>query len=94
MAIASGGKEELEGDSWYASTADGKEEIELSSASVKRSSKTTTSASKRISGSFTIVGAGNGHNVGMSQYGARAMAEDGYDYDEILKFYFTGIKIR
>ena len=93
MAIASGGKDELEGDSWYAITADGKEEIELGSASVKRSSKTTT-ASKRLSGNFTIHGIGNGHNVGMSQYGARAMAEEGYDYDEILEFYYTDIDIR
>ena len=93
MAIASGGKDELEGDSWYAITADGREEIELGSASVKRSSKTTT-ASKRLSGNFTIHGIGNGHNVGMSQYGARAMAEEGYDYDEILEFYYTDIDIR
>ena len=95
VAIAAGGKKaELEGDSWYALTADGKEEIELGSSSVKKSSKTTTSASKHISGSFTIHGIGNGHNVGMSQYGARAMAEDGYDYDEILEFYYTDIDIR
>ena len=92
VAIASGGKDELEGDSFYAITADGKEEIELGSASVRRS--TATSAAKRVSGSFTIVGVGNGHNVGMSQYGARAMAEDGYDYDEILEFYYTDIDIR
>ena len=38
-----------------------------------------------------ITGSGSGHNVGLSQYGARAMAEDGYDYDEILEFYFTDI---
>jgi len=92
VAIASGGKDELEGDSFYAITADGKEEIELGSASVRRS--TATSAAKRVSGSFTIVGIGSGHNVGMSQYGARAMAEDGYDYDEILEFYYTDIDIR
>ena len=31
--------------------------------------------------------------VGMSQYGAKAMAELGYTYDEILKFYYTDITI-
>lgn len=36
---------------------------------------------------------GNGHGVGMSQYGANAMAAMGYTYDEILKYYYTGIKI-
>lgn len=36
---------------------------------------------------------GYGHGVGMSQYGANYMANDGYSYDEILKHYYTGIKI-
>lgn len=42
---------------------------------------------------FVITGTGNGHNVGMSQYGAKAMAELGYDYDEILLFYYTDVDI-
>ncbi len=42
---------------------------------------------------FTFTGTGWGHNVGMSQYGAYAMAKQGFSYDEILKFYFTGITI-
>ncbi|MBR3704002.1 MAG: sporulation protein SpoIID, partial [Oscillospiraceae bacterium] len=42
---------------------------------------------------ITITGAGSGHNVGMSQYGARAMAELGYGYEEILNFYYTGISL-
>ena len=37
---------------------------------------------------------GYGHGVGMSQYGAKAMAELGYTYDEILEFYYTDITIR
>lgn len=45
-------------------------------------------------GSFTITGTGNGHNVGMSQYGAKAMAEQGYDYLDILEFYYTNITVR
>lgn len=36
---------------------------------------------------------GYGHGVGMSQYGANAMAEMGYKYDEILKYYYTGINL-
>lgn len=36
---------------------------------------------------------GYGHGVGMSQYGANYMAQDGYKYEEILKHYYTGIKI-
>lgn len=44
-------------------------------------------------GNFVIEGTGNGHNVGMSQYGAKAMAELGYTYRDILEFYYTDITI-
>lgn len=36
---------------------------------------------------------GYGHGVGMSQYGAQGMALKGYKYDEILKHYYTDVKI-
>ena len=36
---------------------------------------------------------GYGHRVGMSQYGAQAMAEQGSTYDQILKWYYTGVEI-
>lgn len=36
---------------------------------------------------------GNGHRVGMSQYGAQAMAEAGSTYEEILTHYYTGVTI-
>ncbi|MCI8809149.1 MAG: SpoIID/LytB domain-containing protein [Oscillibacter sp.] len=45
------------------------------------------------SGNFVITGTGSGHNVGMSQYGAKAMAELGYDFRDILEFYYTDITI-
>lgn len=45
-------------------------------------------------GTFTITGTGSGHNLGLSQYGAKAMAELGYTYDEILEFYYTDVDIR
>lgn len=37
---------------------------------------------------------GYGHGVGMSQYGAEGMAEEGYSYEDILKYYYTGIDIK
>lgn len=43
--------------------------------------------------SYTFTGTGWGHSVGMSQWGAHAMAQQGFDYEDILKFYFTGIEI-
>ena len=37
---------------------------------------------------------GYGHRVGMSQYGAEAMAQEGNAYREILQHYYTGAKLQ
>lgn len=42
---------------------------------------------------ISITTKGYGHDVGMSQYGALAMAKKGYRYDEILKYYYQGVEI-
>src|SRR3954447_24869358 len=42
---------------------------------------------------FVIRGAGFGHGVGMSQYGADGYAQHGKDYRFILAHYFTGTKL-
>lgn len=42
---------------------------------------------------FTFTTKGYGHGVGMSQYGANAMAESGKTYEEILKHYYAGVEI-
>jgi stage II sporulation protein D len=42
---------------------------------------------------FTIRGAGYGHGVGMSQYGAYGFAQHGVDYRSILRHYYTGTDI-
>ena len=44
-------------------------------------------------GIFTFIGKGWGHNVGMSQWGAYAMAKQGFSYEEILQFYYTGVTV-
>ena len=36
---------------------------------------------------------GYGHGVGMSQYGANRMAEEGATYREILTHYYTGVTV-
>ena len=41
-------------------------------------------------GRFTFTCTGNGHGVGMSQYGADYMARQGADYREILSHYYPG----
>lgn len=42
---------------------------------------------------FWFRGRGWGHGVGMCQWGAKKMAEEGYSYKEILQFYYPGTKI-
>lgn len=53
----------------------------------------TVSISTVQDGKFIFSGRGNGHGVGLSQKGAQAMAQKGYDYEEILCHYYTGITI-
>ena len=39
---------------------------------------------------ITFYGMGWGHGVGMSQYGAKTLAENGWDFTGILEHYFPG----
>ena len=41
-----------------------------------------------------ISGMGAGHGVGMSQWGARYMADKGYKANQILKYFYKGVKIK
>ena len=36
---------------------------------------------------------GYGHGVGMSQYGANGMAEEGKKYQDIVQYYYQGVEI-
>lgn len=40
-----------------------------------------------------IKGCGYGHGLGMSQYGAYGMANEGHDYLDILNFYYNNVEI-
>ena len=42
---------------------------------------------------FTFDVTGYGHGVGMSQYGANAMAKEGSTFREILTWYYTGAEV-
>lgn len=42
---------------------------------------------------FAFSGRGYGHGVGMSQYGAKGYAKQGWTYDRILQKYYTGITL-
>lgn len=43
--------------------------------------------------SYVVIGGGFGHGIGMSQNGAKAMGNEGYTYEEILKFFYDGITV-
>ena len=47
-----------------------------------------------VPSSFTLVGAGWGHGVGMCQIGAAVMSKQGYKYKEILLHYYRGAGIK
>lgn len=92
------GTETSQHDTLYAITADG---VEAVSGGI---SVITDSGTQQLSGAGTgqnhtgdtwlFTGSGYGHNVGMSQYGAYAMGTQGYTYEDILTFYYTGVTIR
>ena len=55
---------------------------------------TPTNTVVRITGNrFVLEGAGNGHQLGMSQFGAYAMAEEGFTYEDIVEFYYPGTQV-
>lgn len=76
----------------YAQAADGVYAIPSGSVSVVTANGVETIQNGPATG-FTFSGQGWGHRVGMSQYGAKAMGEQGFTYDQILKFYFRGVEI-
>ncbi|MDR2357928.1 MAG: SpoIID/LytB domain-containing protein [Oscillospiraceae bacterium] len=83
-------------DELYAITGSG----EVAPVGGEPDSQTPREASAAVSGSglvngvFVIKGTGRGHNVGMSQWGAYSMAKyHNMTYDEIIKFYYTGVSI-
>ena len=45
-------------------------------------------------GSFLLTTKGYGHGVGLSQWGAKALAEQGQSAEEILAHYFPGTELR
>lgn len=54
----------------------------------------STNFSFSVQGSNIIINViGYGHGVGMSQYGANAMANGGKKFEDILKHYYTGVEI-
>lgn len=45
-------------------------------------------------GTYSFAGMGYGHGVGLSQSGARGMAEAGYTYEQIIAYYYSGATLQ
>lgn len=57
--------------------------------------KSTKIKSFRLSGrSVVFEGSGWGHGIGLSQWGAKSLADEGWDYRKILRFYFPSTHIK
>ncbi len=54
----------------------------------------TRFAVERIGREVVFAGQGAGHGVGLCQWGAKTMAELGYPYRAILRYYYPGTEIR
>ena len=48
---------------------------------------------QNIGTTISFTGHGWGHGVGMPQWGAKARAEEGKTYDQILLYYYTGVSL-
>ena len=52
-----------------------------------------TYAKTNGTGNFVLSGKGYGHGIGMSQWGAKGMADAGFSYKEIITHYFKGTEV-
>jgi stage II sporulation protein D len=56
--------------------------------------KSTRFSVKSSKNEFIFTGSGNGHGVGLCQWGAKQRALDGFDCGEILSYYYPGTELK
>jgi len=81
-------------DNRYLITADVTVPIYSTGSLTNEYNKLTFSDETVTDGTIYFTGLGYGHGVGMPQLSAIAMAKAGKTYDEILKYYYTGISLQ
>ena len=85
----------MQRDDLYAISGSGAVDKVDSQTSSGGGSGTPSGTTVQVSGSsYSFNGSGNGHQLGMSQWGAYAMANRGYTYDEIIEFYYPGTYVK
>ncbi|ABR48494.1 SpoIID/LytB domain protein [Alkaliphilus metalliredigens QYMF] len=99
LGSSNGSKQAKDVQKSYVITSQGPREIDLSSNILVyngqnyRQQEKVNSTNSAGTGTFVFEGKGFGHGLGMSQYGAKRMAELNYNYQQILNHYYTGIKV-
>ena len=88
--VSQAGREDL-----YAISGSGTTQaVAPSSGSSSGGSSVTEGNVVHVTGSsYVFEGSGNGHQIGMSQWGAYAMAKRGLTYKDIVTFYFPGVTV-
>lgn len=56
--------------------------------------KSTNFTVKVVNGDVFFSGLGNGHGVGLCQWGAKQRALEGFSYSEILSYYYPGTELK
>lgn len=64
------------------------------SRSSRRASITAGLGGRGVGERLMVRGTGFGHGVGMCQWGAQAQAKKGRSYEKILRYYFSGARLR
>lgn len=84
----------LDSQKMYVITAEGEKTLASPTSAIEALTasglKPVQSAGERM---FTISGEGYGHGVGLSQYGAMTLAENGKNFREIIALYYPGTDI-
>ncbi len=61
--------------------------------SLYRPDQFTVASSQLVPASVEIDGHGWGHGLGLSQYGANTLAQQGKSYRDIIQYYYQGVKV-
>lgn len=92
--ITGDGELELVDDKPYIIAGDGDKSLLIEPVEEEEEKPASKAGTVTVSdSSYVFAGSGWGHQLGMSQYGAYAMANEGFDFDEIIEFYFPGTHV-
>jgi stage II sporulation protein D len=89
-----GGNESGRAANMYVVSASGKTKVSSSRNLITVKGMNGTKTYNIAPNMYIFEGKGFGHGLGMSQYGAKGMAEAGNNYQKILEHYFQGAKVQ